>query len=114
MSTNTDLIDSQIAAYRARDLDAFLSFYSQDVVVNDADGNSLMTGQPAMREFYGPLFRDSPDLQVECPRRMEFGEFVIDEELIDGVSLEGFPPQMHAAVVYRVTDMKISHVTFVM
>jgi hypothetical protein len=114
MSANTDLIDSQIAAYRARNLDEFLSFYSADAVIRDADGNLLMRGEPAMREFYGPMFRDSDDLHLKIPSRIELGDFVIDEELIDGVNMDGFPPQMHAAVVYRVTDLKISHVTFVM
>jgi hypothetical protein len=114
MSANADLIDAQIAAYRARNLDEFLSFYSAEAEVRDAEGNVLMMGEPALREFYGPMFRDSHDLHLEIPSRIEFDDFVIDEELIDGVNLDGFPPQMHAAVVYRVTDMKISHVTFVM
>jgi hypothetical protein len=114
MSTTTDLIDGEIAAYRARNLDEFLSYYSTDAVIRDADGNVLMEGEPAMREFYGPLFRDSPDLHLEIPRRIEFGDYVIDEELVDGVNLEGYPPQLHAAVVYRVQDSKISHVTFLM
>ena len=84
MSTTTDLIDGEIAAYRARNLDEFLSCYSADAVIRDADGNVLMEGELQMREFYGPLFRDSPDLRVEIPRRIEFGDYVIDEEPVDG------------------------------
>jgi hypothetical protein len=114
MSTATDLIDGEIAAYRARNLDEFLSYYSAEAVIRDADGNVLMEGELEMREFYGPLFRDSPDLRLEIPRRIEFGDYVIDEELVDGVNLEGYPPQLHAVVVNRVKDSKISHVTFLM
>ena len=114
MSTTTDLIDGEIASYRARNLDEFLSFYSADAIIRDADGNVLMEGELAMREFYGPLFRDSPDLRLEIPRRIEFGDYVIDEELVDGVNLEGYPPQLHGVVVYRVKDSEISHVTFLM
>ena len=114
MSTTTDLIDGEIAAYRARNLDEFLSYYSADAVIRDADGNVLMEGEGEMREFYGPLFRGSPDLRLEIPRRIEFGDYVIDEELVDGVNLEGYPQKLHAVVVYRVKDSKISHVTFVM
>ena len=114
MSTMTDLIDGQIVEYRARNLDEFLSYYSVDAVIKGADGNVLMEGEVAMREFYGPLFRDSPELRLEIPRRIDFGDYVIDEELVDGVNLEGYPPQLHAVVVYRVKDSKIRHVTFLM
>src|ERR1039458_3848508 len=91
LSTTTDLIDGQIAAYRARNLEEFLSHYSADAVIRDADGNRLMEREQAMREFYGPMFRDSPDLRLEIPRRIEFGDYVIDEELVDGVNLQGYP-----------------------
>ena len=114
MSATTDLIDGEIAAYRARNLDEYLSYFSADAVMRDADGNVLMEGELAIREFYGPLFRDSPDLRVEIPRRIEFGNYVIDEEIIDGLNLEGYPQKLHAAAVYRVKDSKISRVTFLM
>jgi hypothetical protein len=114
MSVTTDLIDAEIAAYGDRDLERFLEFYSAEIVIKDADGNVLMDSLEAMRAFYGPMFRDSPELGVEIPRRIDFGEFVIDEELIVGVNMEGFPSELHAAVVYRVKDGKIRGVTFVM
>ena len=64
MSTTTDLIDGQIAAYRARNLDELLTYYSADVVIRDADGNVLLEREQAMREFYGPLLRDGLKPQV--------------------------------------------------
>ncbi len=114
MSVTTDLIDSEVAAYNARDLERFIGFYSSEVVIKDAEGNVLMDGLEAMRGFYGPMFRDSPDLHVEIPRRIDFGDYVIDEELVEGVNMVGFPSELHAAVVYRVKDGKISAVTFPM
>jgi len=114
MSTTTDLIDGEVAAYRARNLDEYLSYFSEDAVIRDADGNVLMNGKLAIREFYEPLFRDSPDLRLEIPRRIEFGDYVIDEEIIGGLNLKGYPQNLHAAVVYRVKNSKISDVTFLM
>ena len=114
MSSTTDLIDAQLAAYRARDLETFLTFYSDEVIIRDVDGNVLMQGVQGMREFYGPLFDNSPDLQVDTPRRIDFGDFVIDEELVTGINLDGYPPQLHASAAYRVTESKISAVTFLM
>jgi hypothetical protein len=50
-------------------------------------------------------------LQVELPARMVAGDHVIDEEDISGFILAGFPPAMHAVVVYRVRDGRSPNVT---
>ena len=63
----------------------------------------------ALRRYFGKI---SPLLINQLVGHE--GEFVIDEELVDGVNLEGYPPQLHAAVVYRVQDSMICHVTFLM
>ena len=112
MSEATDVVDRQITAFRDRDLERFLGFYVADVKVKDFDGNVLMDGLAAMRGQYGPLFRDSPQLSVEIPCRIVAGDYVIDEEDITGFVLAGFPPAMHAVVVYRVRDGLIHNVVF--
>jgi uncharacterized protein (TIGR02246 family) len=114
MSDATDLVDRQIAAYRDRDLDGFLSCYAGDVKIRDFAGNVTMDGREGIRARYGPLFRDSPELSVEIPRRMVAGDFVIDEEEISGFVMTGFPPTMHAVVVYLVRDGLIQEVMLIM
>jgi hypothetical protein len=114
MPEATDVVDRQIAAFRDCDLERFLGSYAADVKVRDFDGNVLMDGLEAMRGQYGPLFRDSPQLSVEIPRRIVAGDYVIDEEDITGFVLAGFPPAMHAVVVYRVRDGLIHNVVFLM
>jgi hypothetical protein len=114
MSEATDVVDRQVAAFRGRDLDGFLGCYAADVKIRDFDGNVLMDGVEAMRGQYGPLFRDSPQLRVEIPRRMVAGDYVIDEEDIGGFILAGFPPQMHAVAVYRVRERLIHDVVLLM
>ena len=54
MSYVSDLIDAEVGAYRARDLELFLDFFSHDVVVTDFDGNVLMKGIEGLRENYEP------------------------------------------------------------
>jgi hypothetical protein len=110
MSQTTDLIDAQVAAYQARDLTGFVANYAANAVIRDLDGQVLMTGVEAISEMYGQLFRDSPELSVEIPSRMEVGSYVIDEEVIAGFHLPGFPTEMHAVVIYRVQDGKIQEV----
>jgi hypothetical protein len=111
MSEATDVVDAQITAFRDRDLERFLGFYSANAAIRDYDGNVLM-GAAAMRAQYGQLFRDSPQLSVQVPQRMTVGEYVIDEELVEGFNLPGFPPSLHTVVVYRVTDGKIQGAVF--
>jgi hypothetical protein len=82
------------------------------VKVRDFDGNVLMDGLAAMRGQYGPLFRDSPGLSVEIPRRVAAGDYVVDEEQVSGFVLAGYPAAMHAVVVYRVRDGLIHDVVF--
>jgi hypothetical protein len=113
MSDIAALVDAQVAAYRDRQLERFLGFYADDVTVRDLDGNVLMSGLQAMRDQYGPLFRDSADLAVDIPARMQAGDYLIDEELITGFQLAGFPTQMHVLVIYRVHNSKISEVVLV-
>ena len=98
MSEATDVVDRQVAAYRDRDLERFLACYAADVKVKDFDGLEAMRGQ------YGPLFRDSPQLRADIPRRIVTGDYVIDEEYGSGIVMAGFPPTEHIAVLYRVRD----------
>ena len=114
MGEATEVVDRQIAAFRDRDLERFLGCYAAGVRVRDFDGNVLMDGPEAMRGQYGPLFRDSPQLSVEIPRRMVAGEYVVDEEHLSGFILAGFPPEMRAVVVYRVHDGLIHDVVLLM
>jgi hypothetical protein len=114
MPETTEIVDAQIAAYRDRDLERFLGHYSPGVVIKDLAGNVLMGGLAAMREQYGQLFRDSPQLKVDIRQRMVTGEYVIDEEQVTGFHLPGFPAELHAVVVYQVADEKIHGVTFIM
>lgn len=114
MPDTTDVVDAQLAAYRDRDLERFLGYYAPDVVIKDLTGNVLMDGLDVMREQYGQLFRDSPQLKVDIPRRMVIGAYVIDDEHVTGFNLPGFPAELHAVVVYQVADGKIQGVTFVM
>jgi hypothetical protein len=73
-----------------------------------------MDGLEAMREWYGTLFRNSPQLKADIPRRIVTGDYVIDEEIGSGIVMAGFPPEAHIAVVYRVRDGLIDDVVLLM
>jgi hypothetical protein len=114
MAANAELVDAEVAAYRGRDLERFVSYFSHDIVVTDFDGTVLTEGIDGLREFYGPLFRDSPDITVEIRSRIEVGAFVVDLEHLEGVVSPMLPPTVDAACVYRIADGKISAMTFLL
>ena len=51
-----DPVEEQLEAYNARDLERFLACYADDVVVEGATGEVVMSGQDAMRRAYGTMF----------------------------------------------------------
>lgn len=103
----TQVIQDQVDAYNAHDVERFVSFYHPDAVLEGPDGNVTMRGHDQIRGFYGPIFAQSPDLHVDIPQRIHVGSWVIDEEQGRGMNVEGFPPKLHCAVIYQVVDGKI-------
>jgi len=109
-----DPVQTQVDAFNARDVDAFLACYAPDVVIEGADGTVMMRGHDQLRAMYSQLFAQSPDLHVEIPSRIRVGAYVIDEEQATGFVFEGFPPELHVAVVYRLDGERIAQVRLLM
>jgi uncharacterized protein (TIGR02246 family) len=107
MSGPEAVVQQQVEAYNARDAERFADCYADDARVLGPAGGVMMDGKAAIKQFYAKLFEQSPELQAQIAARMVVGEFVIDEEQGSGLVFEGIPPQLHAAVVYRVVDGKI-------
>jgi uncharacterized protein (TIGR02246 family) len=104
MSSPREVVDQQVAAYNARELEQFVALYATDAHIVQMDGSLLASGHDEIRARYGELFARSPNLHAEIRNRIEVGSVVIDEEHVTGFVLPGMPPEIHAAVVYRVKD----------
>jgi hypothetical protein len=85
-----------------------LSYYADDASVVFFDGTPMFADKQVMREQYGKLFADSPNLRMTIANRMSAGEFVVDEEYVSGVHFSDMPTEMTVLSVYHVTDGKIS------
>jgi hypothetical protein len=107
---NIELVERQLAAYNAHDVDAFMRCYAIDCVIEDGQGARLMSGHAEMRPRYEALFADSPRLHCEIASRVCIGDYVIDEENITG----RVPELRRAVVIYRIDRASglISHVRF--
>jgi len=102
-----DIVEEQLLAYNARDLERFIAAYATSIVIEDGENNALMRGHEQMRERYGPMFEQNPELHCRIVNRMKIGKYVVDEEEITG---RGSSTPIHAVVIYRVEENKIVHV----
>ncbi|MGO8875478.1 MAG: SgcJ/EcaC family oxidoreductase [Acidimicrobiales bacterium] len=110
MSEVADVVDAQLDAYFARDLERFVACYTPDVVITNAAGQVLAEGHDATRQMYGGLVENSPELTGRIANRIVVGNFVADHEEIEGFNMPGSPTSIRAVAVYQVTDGKISRV----
>ncbi len=104
------VVQKQVDAYNARDLDLFLSFYSEDaVLVRHPSGEVVASGIEKMRDIYAGLFKRAPELNCRVLSRTTTGNMVIDHELVTGI--EG-RPYLHAVAIYEVKGGLITNVWF--
>ncbi len=102
------IIQRNLDAYNAQDIDAFMSDYSDDIKLY-AYPNQLQTeGKEAMRKSYQSWFERAKGLNATIKKRIVIGNKVIDEE---EVTANG--QTFHAVAIYEVNNGKITKVTFI-
>jgi hypothetical protein len=100
-----DPVVAQLAAYNAHDVDAFVACYAVDATIANGDGRVLLSGHAQMRESYGHLFEQHPDVHADVSERLREGAWVVDHELVrTGAATSGY------VVAYRVRDGVIDRV----
>ncbi len=103
------LANRQLAAYNARNLDAFCALFSEDVVVYDVPtGAVTLQGMEAFRANYANRF-STPGLHCEILSRMDLGDFAIDRERVTGIP--GGP--LDVIAIYEARDGLIRSVRFI-
>jgi imidazolonepropionase-like amidohydrolase len=108
--TPSDLVQQPVNAYNARDLDAFLATYSDDIEIYDHPDNLLWSGKDAITPVYRSRFESSPGLHAEIVRRTALGNFVVDHERVTGLP-DG--RTVEAVAIYEVQDGAIRRVWFI-
>lgn len=105
-----DVVQKQLEAYNACNLDAFLACYAPGAVIVDGEGNEMCHGTARLREVYGPVFRDNPHQFAIVLNRIAAGPYVVDDEEIEG---RADNIRRRAVLIYRVQDGLIQHVTVI-
>lgn len=104
------IVQAQLEAYNARNIDAFVSTYAEDAQLFELPDKLLMRGTAQLRERYSELFKDT-HLHARIVNRIALGNTVIDHERVRLTFPEG-RGTVEAIAIYEVRDGKISTVWF--
>lgn len=102
------IVQKQLDAYNSRDLEGFLSTYSDSIKIYNYPGQLSSSGLPEIRKDYAAFFQTTPDLHCEIKNRIVIGNKIIDHEYI---TMNG--EKLNAVAIYEVWEGKIDKVTFI-
>jgi len=101
------VIDQQLAAWRARDAEAFASHYAADAVMTDYPRVVTFSGREAIQARYAQAFAARGPAEVVIETRIVSGEYVVDDEAIS--SARG---SARGVVIYRVQNCLIARADY--
>jgi hypothetical protein len=99
------LIQKQLDLYNAKDLEAFLALFSDDIQMFEHPSTLLVSGIDGVRERYSTRFKE-PNLYAALLKRVVMGNTVIDHEKITRTFPEG-PGTLEMIMIYEVENQKI-------
>ena len=103
------VVQQQLNAYNARNLEAFLAPYSDSVKVYNYPNEFRYQGIKNMRHSYDAYFEMNPNLHCELVNRMVLGQTIIDQEHITGFT-DG--RESKAIAIFNIVHGKIQEVRF--
>lgn len=106
-SFTEEIVQQQLEAYNARDIEGFVNTYSEAVKLYDFPNKKTSEGKEKLRGSYTGFFDATPDLHCEIINRIVIGNKVIDEE---SITVNG--NNFRAVAIYEVENDKIAKVTF--
>jgi hypothetical protein len=102
------VVERQLAAYNARDLERFAATYSEDVAIYRMPSlEPAIRGHEQLRAVYRQRFA-SPNLHAEILSRIVLGNKVIDHERVTGIR----ETPLEALAIYDVSGGLITSVWF--
>ncbi|GLQ88386.1 nuclear transport factor 2 family protein [Dyella flagellata] len=105
------VVQEQLDAYNAHNIDAFAACYADNATIHDLSGKRpVITGIAALKTTYAFLAKVPKDYHVEIVQRTATGPTVVDHERVIGLPAGKGQPE--AIAVYEVRDGKIQNVWF--
>ncbi len=106
--TPQQVVQRQVNAYNARNIDAFMSTYADSIKVYNFPKEIIMDGKEQVRDRFQKIFDKVPNLYCEIKNRIVLGNKVVDREYV-----RFNEKYSNVIAVYEVIDGKISKVTFI-
>jgi hypothetical protein len=104
-----DVVQRQVEAYNDRDLERFVSNYSDNVAVfRMPSSEPSLSGKVQFAEFYATQRFNLPGLRADILNRIVLGNKVIDHERVWGIRAA----PIEVAAVYEVVGERIERVWF--
>lgn len=100
------VVQRQLDAYNARDVDAMLAIYADDAELYEHPLTLLAKGSSALRERFAARFRE-PNLHAQLLNRIATADTVIDHELVTRTFPEG-PGTQELTMIYEVKTGRIT------
>lgn len=103
-----NIVQKQVETFNKGHLDAFVSNYSENVLVQRFPNDTMYLGKTKMKANYKRYMANNPDTKVKVIKRIVLNNTVIDEEL---ATVAG---KSHKQVaIYEVANGRISSMTFI-
>lgn len=102
------IVQRQVDAYNNRDVEAFLSYYSEDAKIYYFPNVLNINGKDAMRRSYETYFKNAKTLTCRINKRIVRGNTIIDEEFVNYNGSES-----SGVAIYEILNDKIIKVTFI-
>ncbi|MEZ5891775.1 MAG: SgcJ/EcaC family oxidoreductase [Parvularculaceae bacterium] len=83
MRSPVEVVQAQLDAYNAQNLDGFCACFADDCVMGEFNGAVATSGKPAIRARYQALFAEFPKNRAQLINRIAVGDVVIDHEDIE-------------------------------
>jgi hypothetical protein len=103
------VVQRQLDAYNAQDLNAMLACYAPDCVIASLNGAVTETSRESLRARYAKTFADFPENRARLVNRINVGNMVIDHE---DVSRGPGKDHFEVIAIYTVKNGQIARVDF--
>ena len=100
------VVQRQLDAFNARDIDALLATYAGDAQMFEHPSKLLASGSAAFRERYAARFQE-PNLHATLLNRTVMGNIVVDHEEVSRTFSEG-AGKIRLLMIYEVENGKIA------
>jgi hypothetical protein len=108
--TYASVVQGQLDAYNAQDLEAFVAFFAEDITVADLNKEPNLRGLADYRTRHEGLFKQFPQNRAELVSRTVIGATVLDHERVFRTP-DATPFDVIA--IYSFSGTKIARVDFV-